>query len=148
MNEKKQKGGKRIGAGRKPLVIDWSIVDSLLLIACTGEEISSVLNVDYDTLNKHCKNDKLIELSEYIKNGINKNFRPSLRRIQRQMAMGKIGDNGEWIEKPNITMLIWLGKQYLGQSDKVENILQLDQRKKSVADLFPPEIIEKVKNES
>jgi len=111
-------GGKREGAGRKPLIIDWGTVDRLLMIACTGEEIASYLGVNYDTLNSHCKKEKLCDFSEYIKNGINKTFKVSLRRAQRTMALGVQDSNGAWLEKPNVSMLIWLGKQTLGQTDK------------------------------
>lgn len=137
----KPKGGKREGAGRKPIQFDWESIDTLLMIACTGEEIASVLGVDYDTIQSRCKKEKNIDFSEYIKNGINKNFKPSLRRTQRTVALGKMDSEGNWTEKPNVTMLIWLGKQYLGQSDKSDittggdKITEIDYSKLSEATL-------------
>jgi len=96
--------------GRPKKVIDYELVDSLCEIQCTGEEIASVLNVDYDTLNRHMKNDFGKSFTEYFELK-RKSGRASLRRKQWQMA-----DN-------NPTMAIWLGKQYLNQTDKsvVEN---------------------------
>ena len=42
--------------------IDWDRVDDLLRINATGEEIASVLNVDYDTISNHCKKEKGISV--------------------------------------------------------------------------------------
>lgn len=111
-------GGKREGAGRKPIEIDWATVDRLLMIACTGEEIASYLGLSYDTLQRHCVKEKGTDFAEYIKSGINKTFKVSLRRAQRAMALGVQDSDGNWLEKPNVSMLIWLGKQTLGQTDK------------------------------
>jgi hypothetical protein len=90
--------------------IDYDLVDNLCKIQCTGEEIASVLDIDYDTLNAAIKRDKGIGFSDYfeLKRGSGK---ASLRRRQWQAA----------IEEGNITMMIFLGKQYLGQSDKQEH---------------------------
>lgn len=86
----------------------WSSVDYMCMIHCTGEEIAGVLRMDYDTLNRICKEKKDMYISEYIKqhqNGGNM----SLRRAQWKSA-----ENG------NVTMQIWLGKQWLGQKDQQE----------------------------
>lgn len=96
--------------GRPRKEIDYDLVDNLCEIQCTGEEIASVLNVDYDTLNRHIQRDFNMGFAEYFELK-RKSGRASLRRKQWQMA----GNNP--------TMAIWLGKQYLGQTDKsvVEN---------------------------
>ena len=114
----KKNGGRREGAGRKPKIIDWATIDRLLMIACTGEEISSYIGVDYDTLQRRCVKEYKCEFAEYIKNGINKSFKISLRRAQWRSALGQYDNDGNCIEKPNISMQIWLGKQILNQSDK------------------------------
>ena len=98
--------------------IDWDRVDDLLRINATGEEIASVLNVDYDTISNHCKKEKGILFSEYIKKE-NAGFKTSLKRLQFRSALG-IKENDEYVVKPSITMQIWLGKQYLGQAEKQE----------------------------
>lgn len=110
----------------------WEQVDNLLKINCTGEEIAAVLNIDYDTLAKRCVDEKKCLYSEYIKKG-NQNFKTSLKRLQWRSAQGDIkeikDEAGNVIEKkviiqPNVTMQIWLGKQYLNQSDKIENTIE------------------------
>lgn len=87
---------------------DWKSVDYMCMIHCTGEEIAGVLGMDYDTLNRNCKEQKECSISEYIKQHQN-GGKMSLRRAQWKAA-----ENG------NVTMLIWLGKQWLGQTDKQE----------------------------
>ena len=104
-------------------LIQWDIIDKLLEINCAGEEIASVLGVDYDTIQNHCKKEKKCLFSEYIKTG-NDKFKISLKRLQYRSAKGVFITNKdkvtEMLEKPSVTMQIWLGKQYLDQRDKSE----------------------------
>jgi hypothetical protein len=95
--------------GRPKKEINYNLVDSLCEIQCTGEEIAAVLDIDYDTLNAALKRDKGVGFSDYFSQKRNVG-KKSLRRRQWQAAI----DDG------NTTMLIWLGKQFLGQSDKQE----------------------------
>jgi len=88
--------------GRPRIPIDYSTVEKLAHIQCTQEEIASFLGVSVDKL----QHDK-----EFI--GIYKKAqetgKSSLRRLQWKAA-----DDG------NATMMIWIGKQYLHQTDKAE----------------------------
>ena len=96
------------GAGAEEIVIDWPVVDTLCKIQCTGEEIASVLDIDYDTLQSACKREKGCKFSDYI--GQKKlGGKASLRRSQWKLA-----------KDGNATMLIWLGKNMLDQKDKSE----------------------------
>ncbi len=87
--------------GRPKKIIDYQLVEDLASIFCTQEEIASIMKCDVRTLQR---DDEFCRL--YIKNI--DNAKSSLRRVQYKKAMSG-----------NTTMLIWLGKQYLGQSDKV-----------------------------
>lgn len=87
---------------------DWDSVDYMCMIHCTGEEIAGVLGMDYDTLNRNCKEQKGMFISEYIKQHQN-GGKMSLRRAQWKAAEGG-----------NVTMQIWLGKQWLGQKESQE----------------------------
>jgi hypothetical protein len=83
---------------RKP--IDPVQVEALAAIGCTLDEMASILSCHRNTLlNRFCK---VIEKGK-------SSLRMSLRREQVRLA--KAGDR---------TMLIWLGKQYLGQSERHE----------------------------
>ena len=87
---------------------EWASVDYMSLIHCTGEEIAGVLGMDYDTLNRNSKDTHGIPISEYIKQHQN-GGKMSLRRAQWKSAEGG-----------NVTMQIWLGKQWLGQKEQQE----------------------------
>jgi len=90
------------------IFIDWEKVDNMCAIQCTGEEIAGVLDIDYDTLQRACKREKNLLFSDYI--GQKKSGgKMSLRRKQYSTAMAG-----------NATMLVWLGKNWLGQTDKLD----------------------------
>jgi hypothetical protein len=91
-----------MAGGRPKKQIDYELVKELADIQCTQEEIAGVLNISVRTLQRDD------EFCRIYKNGMLKG-KMSLRRMQ--WASAQSGNN---------TMLVWLGKQYLGQSDKVE----------------------------
>lgn len=78
--------------------IDQSLVEKLASIHCTMAEIASVCDCSVDTLERR--------FAEAIKKAKDKG-KSSLRRLQWESA-----------QKGNNTMLIWLGKQILGQRDQ------------------------------
>lgn len=78
--------------------IDEELLKKLCTILCTDAEMAAILGVSVDTLvNRYSDS-----IKEWKEGG-----KMSLRRAQYQLAM-----------KGNMGMLIWLGKQHLGQSDK------------------------------
>lgn len=99
-------------AGAKPgpplKKIDWRAVGEAAKIFCTQEELAAIAGVCVETLETACKRELDIEFSDWIdqKRVVGK---ASLRRKQFQTAMAG-----------NVTMLIWLGKQWLAQKDKAE----------------------------
>lgn len=94
--------------GRSKLQItenEWTQIEKLASIFCTGEEIASVIGISYDTLERQVKEVHQMPCADYIKKHQGSG-KASLRRAQFKSAMA--GNNA---------MLIWLGKQYLGQKD-------------------------------
>ncbi len=87
---------------------DWDRINSMCAIQCTGEEIAQVMGFSYDTLERRIKEVHDVSGAEYIK-AHSQGGKATLRRAQWKAAMG--GSN---------SMLIWLGKQYLGQKDQVQ----------------------------
>lgn len=96
--------------GRPRLEVDLDLASRLASIMCTGEEIADVLQVSYKTVERRVEEETGLGFGEWIKRhqAVGKS---SLRRMQWKTA-----ENG------NVTMQIWLGKQYLGQADKVEQV--------------------------
>ncbi len=95
--------------GRPKYEIDYKTLDNLCGILCTAEEISSILDIDRDTLTAALKRDGHGGFSAYFKKK-SSNGKASLRRKQFKAALDG-----------NPTMLVWLGKQHLNQTDKSES---------------------------
>lgn len=99
----------------KPAAIDDEQIAMLASFGCTNIEIAEMARISLRTLNRR--------YIDVITNGRNK-LAMSLRRKQYEMAM-----NG------NVTMLIWLGKQYLGQTDKLNTEMTNNTTTNIVVDL-------------
>ena len=82
--------------------------ENLCGIQCTQQEICSVLNVTDKTLTAWCKSTYGKSFSEVFKEK-KELGKSSLRRMQWKLA------------EKSYAMAIFLGKQYLGQRDVVEN---------------------------
>lgn len=90
--------------GRPRLHFDLRQVEELARIGCIEEDMAAVLGVSVDTLQRRKRDSE--EFCGAIKRG-QAATRNSLRRLQLKKAL-----------EGNVTMLIWLGKQLLGQSDR------------------------------
>lgn len=88
---------------------DWKKIYNLCSIFCTGEEIASIMDVSYDTLEKRIRETYKISFTDFYKKH-SSNGKASIRRQQYIQA----------VEEGNTALLIWLGKNYLGQRDNVE----------------------------
>ena len=99
---------KRATKGRPRKILTeeaLKLIESLAHIMCTDEEIAGILGASIDTL-LNADNKELFRTA--IEKG-KAQGKQSLRREQWKLA-----------QKGNASMLIWLGKQWLGQTDKVE----------------------------
>lgn len=93
-----EKGGNKV-------VIDWSLVDKLLIAGCSGAEIADSIGIHKNTLYNRCRDDFQMNFDDYKTSKKNKG-NSLLRAKQFEIAMN--GDK---------SMLVWLGKNRLGQSD-------------------------------
>ena len=109
MNDKPAKKKTKRKVGRPKVEINWAQVEQMCWIQCTGEEIASIVGMSYDGLDNRIQNEFGMNFSEYFKKH-SAHGKASLRRRQYKKA----------VEEGNPAMLIWLGKQWLGQSDHVE----------------------------
>lgn len=124
-------GKQKRGKGRPEKVwneADINLFKQLCRIFCTEEEICSIMSINKMTLvnciNKYLYEDitghkrrgnaKKLDFLEAFKK-YSAHGRRSLRRAQFEQAT-----NG------NVTMLIWMGKQYLGQSDTPEENVDIE----------------------
>ena len=97
--------------GRPRKEIDFAQFEAMCHIQCTEVEIASILGISVDTLERRCEEHYGSTFAEVYEEK-RSHGKESLRRKQWHAA-----ENG------NITMMIWLGKQWLGQTDtqKIEH---------------------------
>lgn len=86
---------------RPRIQIDEKQVEALAKIGCCGEEIAAVIGCSRDTIERR--------FAAVVKRG-HDSRNASLRRAQYEVA----------VKQKNATMLIWLGKQFLGQRDNID----------------------------
>ena len=103
--------------GRKKLQLDPVAVEELAALGLTQKEMAGVLRCSVDTLDRNYR--------EPMEAGWGR-MKHSLKRAQFELG----------VNEKNSTMLIWLGKQHLGQRDKTETELSGEVAvKRVVADL-------------
>ena len=101
--------------GRPKVEINQKMFENMCAIQCTKDEICSILDIDEKTLTRWCKDTYGIGFSDIYKSK-SKVGLMSLRRTQFKLA------------EKSYAMAIFLGKQYLGQKDTIENINENNDR--------------------
>ncbi|MEM0167475.1 MAG: hypothetical protein QW515_02435 [Thermoplasmatales archaeon] len=97
--------------GRKPLPIDWKKVENLIVHGCSGVQIAATLGIHPQTLYDRCVKDNQRDWTEYSYEFWEKG-NAQLHAKQYQMAM-----------KGDKTLMVWLGKNRLKQTDKIESTI-------------------------
>ena len=95
--------------GRPKVDIDWDKVGKMLEAGATAEGIAATIGIDRSQLYRRCEADNNVVFTTFSQEKRAKGDE-LLRTKQFQVAMS--GDK---------TMLIWLGKQRLGQAEKTIN---------------------------
>ena len=99
--------------GRPRIQIDEAQFKDLCNMLCTEEEIAGFFHCDRDTLWRWCKRTYKKPFTEVFKE-FSANGKMSLRRKQFALA------------EKSAAMAIFLGKNYLGQTDQVENKIEFE----------------------
>lgn len=105
MTNSKNKGKN---VGRPQSEINWELLDSVLELGARLIDCSDFLKVSEDTIQNKIRERFGLTFSQYRDKKLSK-MRMKLLQKQFEIAM-----------KGNVALLIWLGKQHLGQSDKQE----------------------------
>jgi len=87
----------------------WKLLDSLIIWSAHSEYIAEQLGISEDTLSKRIKEKFGCTFTEY-RNKMKEKIRINILKAQYDLA----------VDKQNPTMLIWLGKNECGQTDKQE----------------------------
>lgn len=109
--------------GRPKIQIDKTQFETLCSMMCTEEEIAGFFSCSVDTIERFCKREYGATFAETYKIHSAKG-KISLRRNQFKIA------------EKSAAMAIFLGKNYLGQSDNNEPIGNLDEVLKNVASIL------------
>jgi len=101
--------------------------ESLCSIQCTQAEICSVLDVDDVTLNSWCKRTykKRIKDEETGKYKLVPMSFSEVFSIKREGGKASLRRKQWLLADHNAAMAIFLGKQYLGQTDKIEQEVEV-----------------------
>jgi hypothetical protein len=94
--------------GRPEKVIDWKLLDSILQFGARLIDCSEMLDMSDDSIQNKIKEEFGCTFSEYRERKMSK---MRMKLLQKQFDVAMSG---------NTALLIWLGKQHLGQSDKME----------------------------
>jgi len=105
---KKKEEVKKNPQNRPPIPIDWEVVDKFLEADCSGTQVAGLLAIHPDTLYARCAKEKGMPFSEYANT---KKAKGDGLIKEKQFAEALKGDK---------SMLIWLGKQRLGQKENHE----------------------------
>ena len=97
---------KKKKMGRPKIEVDLSQLEAFCQVLCTQEEIALFLGCSIDTLNRRLKESVGKTFADFYKKH-RTGGKMSLRRAQYKAAIDG-----------NATMLIWMGKQNMGQKDK------------------------------
>lgn len=94
--------------GRKEIEINWTALDGILQYGAKLIDCSDVLDLSEDTIQRAIKKKTGGTFSEYRDLKMSK---MRIKLLQKQFESAMAG---------NTTMQIWLGKQILGQTDKIQ----------------------------
>ena len=98
-----------------PAHIDWDAVAEYLMAGCSGVEVAAQLGIHENTLYQRCKTDLGVEFVAF-KQEKQASGDSILKKVQFEAA----------IKDKDRSMLIWLGKQRLGQKEKGEQDIKVD----------------------
>lgn len=112
-----------MAGGRPKKNFDPKVFESLCGIMCTQEEICNVFNTTDKTLSAWCKREYGAGFSEVYKK-LSDRGKMSLRRNQFALS------------KKSPAMAIFLGKNYLGQTDKYEQNVSAIENLQPLAELL------------
>ncbi len=99
--------------GRPKTEIDKDQFESLCNLQCTKEEIAGFFKCSLETIENFCRREYDDTFSGAYKKH-SQNGKISLRRYQYKLA------------ERNTAMAIWLGKQWLGQTEKIEQVTSFE----------------------
>ncbi len=100
-------------------VIDWDRIDNFFICGASISQCAAGIGCSVATLERRCRSEKNAEIAQYHQE---KREKGNLAIHQAQFEKA--------IKEKNPTMLIWLGKQRLGQKEIIDEKITKDIEKK------------------
>src|SRR4051812_32886889 len=95
--------------GRPPKPFDWDLLGKLAQLPIRAEDIGYTMGLSVDTISRR------------IKEKLGKTFAEYMDQKRSRLRSSLMGKQFDLALAGNVTMLIWLGKQYLEQKEKVDH---------------------------
>jgi AraC-like DNA-binding protein len=102
--------------GRPKKELDWKVLDSILQFGATLIDCAEMCEMSDDSIQRRIKDEYGCTFTEYRNR---KMSRMRVKLLQKQYESAMAG---------NTALLIWLGKQHLGQSDKTQHDISDDSK--------------------
>lgn len=102
-------------SGRPKKAIDWDFVEEGLIAGSSGNRIALALGIHRDTLYDAVRDKYGVSFSEY-----------SLKSQSKGEVLLEMAQFDEAVNKRDRGMLIWLGKQRLGQRDNKDSKVEVE----------------------
>jgi hypothetical protein len=124
-------------AGRPRKIDDtlWTKIEGALFVHATEVECADLASVSVDTIESECKRRTGMNFAEYSRQK-RSTGKVSLRRLQFAAA-----------SKGNPAMLIWLGKHWLDQWDKVEQKVTLSDDEEKAIEAIKQDLKQSLKDD-
>ena len=123
--------------GRPRVEFDMNVLEGMATIMCTAEECASVLGVSLKTIERRLVEETGEPFGVFQKKHADTGKR-SLRRAQFDLAIGRPAKDGKPEVPGHPTMLIWLGKQWLGQEDKITHAVDVPDGTRPMFEVIVP----------
>lgn len=91
---------------RTKIEIDWDRIEKMAMAGANGQQIAAAIGVHYDTLVNRFKENDNSDFSQYL---ATKREKGNELLLRKQFDVAMSGDK---------TMLVWLGKQRLNQTER------------------------------
>ena len=129
----RQRRSSLIFRGIMTKLIDWDKIDNYFICGASITQCAAQIGCSVDTLERRCRKEKNAEIAQYHQ-----------EKREKGNLLLHAAQFDKAIKEKNPTMLIWLGKQRLGQKEIIDDRItkdiekKFDQQMSKIMDLLSP----------
>lgn len=105
----------------REIVIDWAQVDNYLIAGLNGAQTASCLGIKRELLMQRCRKEKGMCFTQYQQS-----------KKEKGDGILLVAQFDKAVKQKNTEMLKWLGKQRLGQTDRIVQQVEVSEEAVSV----------------